>query len=105
MQTMTVEGKALATCVAVAAGNLALMALLAGHPFAVPEEQLTAGSCAIILHGWCAWEIGRLIGRFKRVAAQEAFDARVELRSAAQGLSQGGGAAPERRKKSAQARD
>lgn len=52
------SGKVVLLCVAVALANGVLMALLATHPFSTPIPQLAAGSCAIALHGWGAWEVG-----------------------------------------------
>lgn len=76
---MQPQTKAVAACAAVAVGNLGLLFLLKAFPFPNHWAQLTAGACAMGLHGWCAWEIVRTLKGFSALAGAEAISAKEEL--------------------------
>ena len=55
------RSRAMLLSFAIGAGNAALMAMLAQHPWAQPGSQLAAGAAAMAMHGWGCWEIARAL--------------------------------------------
>lgn len=86
---MQPQTKTVVACAAVAVGNLGLLFLLKAFPFPNDWAQLAAGACAMGLHGWCAWEIGRALRGFSALASAEAMEAREELWREARQVSAG----------------